>query len=286
MNKILILGGTGMLGAPVVHRMVEDGFEVRLLARDPEKAEIMFNRDIEIVAGDVTDLDSLERALDGCSGVHISVGGPVDFVSAQNVAALASRMGLRRVSYVSGSTVSEENSWYPMTAQKVAAEMIVQACGVPTTIFCPTWPMEQLPRFVIGGQATIVGVQMPSWHWFAADDLARMVSNAYQIEAAAGKRFYIHGPEAITMEDALVAYCQIFHPEIESVTVIPIDNARAMAESTNNQMLLFFAEMMAYFKKVGEPGDPGEANRLLGPPTTTLSAWLQSMPVEKQSLAA
>jgi hypothetical protein len=50
--------------------------------------------------------------------------------------------------------------------------------------------------------------------------------------------------------------------------------AKAMADSTGNDMLRFFAELMAYFKKVGEPGDPTEANQLLGAPTITLDMWI------------
>jgi hypothetical protein len=32
--------------------------------------------------------------------------------------------------------------------------------------------------------------------------------------------------------------------------------------------------MMAYFEKVGEPGDPSEANKVLGAPATTLDEWI------------
>jgi hypothetical protein len=39
-------------------------------------------------------------------------------------------------------------------------------------------------------------------------------------------------------------------------------------------MLMFFAELMAYFQQAGEPGDPAEADVLLGAPTTTLEAWI------------
>lgn len=38
MDRILILGGTGLLGEPVARRLQADGFAVRLLARDPDKA--------------------------------------------------------------------------------------------------------------------------------------------------------------------------------------------------------------------------------------------------------
>jgi uncharacterized protein YbjT (DUF2867 family) len=276
MNKVLVLGGTGMLGGPVARRLRADGIEVRLLARDPEKAEAMFDDSFEIIAGDVTDLQSLERAMEGCAGVHISVGGPVDQVSAENVAALARKLNIERLTYVSGSTVSEENSWFPMTQQKVIAEKAVRESSVPYTIFCPTWPMEQLPRFVQGGRATVVGVNLTAWHWFAADDMGHMVSRAYQSEDAANKRLFVHGPEAVEMPAAVERYCRALHPEIETVSTMPIDTARAVAESTDNQMLGFFAELMAYFKAVGEPGDPTEANELLGAPTTTLDAWIEA----------
>jgi NADH dehydrogenase len=223
----------------------------------------------------VTDLASLEAALEGCGGMHISVGGAVDQLSAENVASLASRLGLERITYVSGSTVAEANRWFPMVAQKLEAEKAIRACGVPYTTFCPTWPMEQLPRFARDGQPTQIGKQPTPLHWFAAEDLARMVSIAYQTEAAAGKRLYIHGPEAITMKEALERYCQVFHPDGKAVSVMPIWLAKLMGIITRNEGLKFASGLMAYFDKVGELGDPAEANRLLGAPTTTLPLWME-----------
>jgi uncharacterized protein YbjT (DUF2867 family) len=282
MKKLLILGGTGMLGSPVARRLRADGFEVRLLARDPEKARAMHGDSFEIVAGDVTDVDSLEHGLAGCEGVHISVGGPVDRLSAENVAALAPRLGLERITYISGATASEENRWFPMTAQKLDAEEAIRQCGVPYTIFCPTWPMEQLPRLARGGEPLLIGDRPNPYHWFAADDLGRMVSTAYQLDEAADKRFYIYGPEVMTMAEALERYCQAFHPQVEAVAVMPVDAARAVARSTGNQMLGFFAELMAYFDQAGEPGDPAEANQLLGAPATTLDAWIEQTKARRE----
>jgi uncharacterized protein YbjT (DUF2867 family) len=275
MNKILILGGTGMLGAPAARRLQADGFDVRLMVRDPEKARMMFDESFEIVAGDVTDLDSLEVALGGCQGVHISIGGPVDQLSAENVVALAPKLGLERISYNSGATAFEENRWFPMTEQKLNAEMAIRGCGLPFTVFCPSWPMEQLSRLAMGGKPLIIGDRPIPWHWFAADDLARMISNAYQGEEAVNRRLVIHGPQAFTMVEAMERYCQALHPEVESVSMMPIDAAKSMAASTNNDMLMFFAELMAYFDKVGEMGDPREANQLLGAPAITLDEWIE-----------
>jgi uncharacterized protein YbjT (DUF2867 family) len=274
-KRILVIGGTGLLGQPVAHRLKDAGFQVRVMARNVEKARNLFDESFEIVAGDVTNVGSLEKALEGCAGGHVSVGGAVDQLSAENVAALAPRLGLERITYVSGSTVFEQNRWFPMVEQKLMAEKAIRECRVSYTIFCPTWPMEQLPRFVRDGRVSIIGKQPTPIHWFAADDLARMVATAYQREEAANKRLFVHGPEALTMKEALERYCRAFHPEIESVSSMPVWLGKVIATVTRNEAMKFGVTMFAYFDKVGEMGDPTEANQLLGAPTITLDAWIE-----------
>ena len=121
----------------------------------------------------------------------------------------------------------------------------------------------------------MIGKHPKPLHWFAADDLARMVSTAYQKEEAADERLFVHGPEAMTMKHALERYCQVFHPDGKPVSVMPIWLAKVIGMLTHNDMLKFASSLMAYFDKVGELGDPTEANRILGAPTTTLDAWIE-----------
>ena len=158
-KRILVLGATGLLGKPAAEKLAADGFEVRALARDVEKAKAQLSNDVEIVQGDVADLNSLELAMQECWGVHISVGGPVDQISAENVSVLAPKMGIQRISYISGATVNEKNGYFPMVAQKLAAEKAIRESGVPYTIFCPTWPMEQIARFTRDGNPFMMGKQ-------------------------------------------------------------------------------------------------------------------------------
>jgi uncharacterized protein YbjT (DUF2867 family) len=272
--KILVLGGTGLLGAPTVVELLAAGIQARLLVRDSEKARQLFGESVELITGDVTDLSALERAISGCEAVHICVGGSVDQASAENVAALAPRLGVTRISYVSGSTVDERNRWFPMVAQKLEAERALAESGVGYTIFRPTWPMEQLARFVRGGQAVIIGDRLPPLHWFAASDLGRLVARAHQVPEAAGRRLYVHGPEPWTMRQAIEQYCRALHPEIDAVSVLPVAVARAQADATGNAVLRFAADTMAYFDQAGELGSPEETERLLGAADTTLARWL------------
>jgi uncharacterized protein YbjT (DUF2867 family) len=49
---IAVLGGTGVVGQPVVRRLVEDGFTGRLLVRGVDRAPQSLGVGIEYLAGD------------------------------------------------------------------------------------------------------------------------------------------------------------------------------------------------------------------------------------------
>ena len=280
-NRILVLGGTGMFGKPTAQQLKADGFTVRLLARDVEKARNIFPDGYEIMAGDVTDLASLEKAMAGCNGVHISIGGAVDQLSAENVAALAPGLGVEHISYISGATVAEKNRWFPMVAQKLEAEKVIRSSGVAYTIFCPTWPMEQLARFAQDGKPALIGKQPHPVHFFAVPDLAHMVSKAFQLAEARNQRFYVYGPQAMTLKTALERYCAVFYPQVKKIGVMPVWLVKMIAALSGNEMFKFAANLMAYFDKTPEVGDPAEANRILGAPATTLEAWMETLKMKR-----
>ncbi|MBN2503529.1 MAG: NAD(P)H-binding protein [Anaerolineales bacterium] len=273
-RRVLVIGATGVLGEPVARQLQADGFMVRALARHPEKAAAQLGEEFEIVPGDVADLESLQAGMQDCWGVHITAGGPVEQISAENVAKLAPQMGVERIGYVSGTTVDERNAWFPMVQEKLNAEKAIKTCGVAHLIFRPTWPMEMLAKFVRDGRATMLGKNPHPYHWFAAADYGRMVSNAFQKEADANHTFFVHGPEAIYMQDAMERYCKAFHPEIEKVGTMPVWMGKLMSRLIGSPELKFAANLMGYFEKVPELGDPAETNALLGAPTTTLDEWI------------
>jgi NADH dehydrogenase len=154
------------------------------------------------------------------------------------------------------------------------AEKVIRECGVAYTIFCPTWPMEQIARFSRNGKPFMIGKQPLPVHFFAETDLAKMVSAAYQKKAAENKRFYVYGPEAMTMSDGIERYCAVFHPEAKKVSAMPVWMAKLIAVITRNEAMKFAANLMGYFDKTAEVGDAAEANAVLGAPATTLADWI------------
>jgi len=285
--RILILGATGTLGRPVVEGLVAAGHGVRALARNAEKAQRMFGPEIEVVEGDSTDRSRIGEALDGCDAVHVSLPAESELLAVSHIVELArgasvqglaregSAQKLARISYVSGTSIREENRWFEVVDVKMRAEEALRRSGVPHTVFCPTWVMEVLPNFVRPERAVVIeGKNPPGFHFFAAADFGRMVANSYRDDRAIGKRLFIHGPESVTLPEAVRRFHEGCRPQVRLTRMRPWQ-AKLLAALTRNKSLGAVARLIAYFDTTEEHGDPTEANQLLGAPTTTLEEWIQ-----------
>lgn len=69
MSVALVTGATGLIGSHIAERLLADGWSVRALARDPERARAALPAGIEIAHGDVLDQASFERATAGVDTV-------------------------------------------------------------------------------------------------------------------------------------------------------------------------------------------------------------------------
>lgn len=68
--KALVTGPTGFVGSAIVRQLLEDGQEVKALVRKESDTRNLDNLDIEIAYGDITDYDSIKRAMQGCNSVY------------------------------------------------------------------------------------------------------------------------------------------------------------------------------------------------------------------------
>lgn len=276
--RVLILGATGTLGQPVAQSLFQGGHTVRILARSAQKAQSMFGANVEVAEGDSTNRVDLERALKGCEAVHLSLPTESELIAVEHVVGLAEAGGadnLRRITYVSGTSVREENRWFEVVDVKMKAEDLLRRSGIPHTVFCPTWVMEVLPNFVRPERAvSIQGKTPPGFHFFAAADFGRIVAASYGDDRSLERQLFIHGPESFTLPEAIRRFRETCFPQVRLMRLRPWQ-ARVMAKLTRNPSLGAVARLIAYFDTTEEHGDPTEANALLGAPTTTLGEWIQ-----------
>ena len=272
--KILIIGASGLLAKPVIRHMDKAGFQLRLFSRNVNQS--MFDKEFEMVQGDVFNLNDLNKAMTGCDAVHLSISTANEALAAKIVTDSALQKGIKLISTISGCTVSEENRWFPMIENKYQAEQTIINSGIPYMIFRPTWFFESLDLMIRDGKAMLLGKQPNPSHWVAADDLARMVATAYEKPEAKNKIFFIFGPEQHLMKDLLEKYCKLRYPEIKKVSSVPIWMMKMIGLLTGNKQLKGVASLFAYFEKVNELGNPDETNALLGKPIITFENWIQS----------
>jgi nucleoside-diphosphate-sugar epimerase len=71
---ILVTGATGFLGSALVTELVKQKQAVRILARDEQKARTQFGEAITIIRGEITDVEQVERAVDGTTIIYHLVG--------------------------------------------------------------------------------------------------------------------------------------------------------------------------------------------------------------------
>jgi uncharacterized protein YbjT (DUF2867 family) len=288
-KRILVIGGTGVVGAPIARQLEQAGWNVRVASRKATQARAKLGPRAELVSGDANRREEMERAMAGCRAVLICVSNLLDpyldLRVTQTVVELAPGLGIERIGLISGPSVAEERRSFPMIDAKYLAEEHLKAGGIPWVIIRPTWPMESLARFVQGNRASILGRQPATIHPVAGADVGRMVSRAFELDEALGRTFTIHGPAACTMKTWLGGYCALVRPQAR-VKNVPFWMLSVVAALSRNPNLKAVVALMKYFEGQPEHGDPAESNRILGAPTITLEQWVASLRSSREAPAA
>ncbi|MFP3727666.1 NAD(P)H-binding protein [Priestia filamentosa] len=74
--KIGIIGGTGKVGRHIATSAIQKGYKVRMLVRNPEKLLHKHNK-IEIVEGQIQDIENIRELLKDCKVVINAFGQPI-----------------------------------------------------------------------------------------------------------------------------------------------------------------------------------------------------------------
>lgn len=283
-SKAIVIGGTGMLGLPVARRLKKDGFQVTIISSHPYQAREKHGEEFTIVEGDVTDAESLRRGIEGQKYVHVNLNAHLDPAQYQrieidgtyNVAKVAREMGVARISNISSATSRGVIKDPIYLSAKVQAEQAIIESGVPYSIMRPSWFFEILPIFIKSNRAVVLGEQPNPLRWLSADDFARQVSRAYQSEDAANRCFYNLGPEPMTISEAVIRYCALFHPSIHPEK-ISFGKAKLLSHLPGGSQMKPAIPFFEFFNTYREDEvDSAETDRLLGNNETTLDVWLKN----------
>ena len=218
---ILVTGSTGFVGPHVVHALRERDKPVRALVRTPSgrSATTLAAWGAELVQGDMTDRESLRRAVDGAEVVVHLVAirqGPEEQFrqimeqGTRELVAAAQEAGVRRFVLMSALGTSEETKdLVPYYHAKWEQEQTLRGSGIENVIFRPSFVFARdggiLPTFrklarlapvtpIIGsGQQRI----QPIW----IEDVAAYFAQAVDRADAANRVFELGGPDTVSWNE-------------------------------------------------------------------------------------
>jgi uncharacterized protein YbjT (DUF2867 family) len=198
--KIVVIGGTGLIGSKVVAILRQAGHDV--VPASPRSG-------INTITG-----EGLKEALAGTQVVIDLANSPsfenkavLEFfeTSGRNLAAAETAAGVRHHVALSivGTDRTPENGYF---RAKVAQEKLIEASGVPYTIIRATQFMEFLGGIAASSaQGNTIRLSPGAFQPIAADDVAAMVA-AIALEAPRNGIVEIAGPERGPFNEIIARY--------------------------------------------------------------------------------
>jgi nucleoside-diphosphate-sugar epimerase/uncharacterized protein (UPF0548 family) len=224
--KVLVTGGTGVVGRATVTELLRRGHSVRLLSRGADEDTGEWNGPVEAFAGDVSAGDSVHGAAAGCAAV-IHIAGIVeetapeitfDSVNVQgtrHVVDEAVRAGARRLIFVSSLGVDRGETDYHRSklqgeeiARTFAGSWTIARVGAvmgpgDDTVSVLLRMMRMLPAVPVIGS----GDQpfQPVWH----EDVAAALVDCIERDDVAGRTLNLAGADVVTVKDVLDLFAGI-----------------------------------------------------------------------------
>ena len=238
-SDILVTGGTGTLGRPVVRRLQDAGGKVRVLSRrDRDAAE-----GIEYVTGDLATGQGIEAAVDGAEIiVHCAGSNKGDEDKARNLVRAAARAGTRHLVYISVVGADRvpvvsgaDRAMFGYFASKLAAERVVADSGLPWTTLRAT-QFHDLFLLVARQMTKLPVIPVPAGFRFQPVDTGEVADQLVELAlgSPAGLAPDIAGPRVYTVPELLHSYLEASGKRRPMVPVpLPGRAARAVRDGAN-----------------------------------------------------
>ncbi len=198
-----------------MHALRSRDLPVRALARKPERDSRLRAWNVELVQGDMTDPESLKRAVSGVDTVvhlvAIRQGKTEQFhrimiEGTQSLLDAAKAAGVKRFVLMSAlGTTEETKDLVPYYGAKWAEEQDVKASGIPYVIFRPSFIFGEgggiLPTFAklakIGPVTAVTGKGTQRIQPIWIDDLAQFFAESVTRDDVLNRTWELGGPDRV-----------------------------------------------------------------------------------------
>jgi NADH dehydrogenase len=223
--KVLVTGGTGVIGEGAIPELITRGHDVRLLSRHAKEDAKQW-KGVEPFEGNVADPESIRGAAAGCDAIlHIAgivaenppevTFASVNVGGTQNILDEAKRANVKRFVFVSSLGADTGESDYHKS--KLEAEKLVQQSGLMWTVVRPGnvyGPGDEVISTILKMVRALPAVPVidsgeqefqPIWH----EDLAKILGATVERNDVSGQVLEAAGPEITSMNDLLRRFADI-----------------------------------------------------------------------------
>ena len=227
-DLILVTGATGYVGGRLIPALLDAGYRVRAMGRSLEKVGCRpwsGHSRVELIEGDVLDLESMKRAAAGCRVAYYLVHSMIaqkekfaeaDRQAAQNMVQAATEVDLERIIYLGGLAEVTRGPLSKHLQSRIEVAEILQTGPVPTTDL-------RTPMILGSGSASfeilrylverLPVMTTPKWvhslnQPIAIRDVIAYLIGCLEYEETSGQTYDIGGPDILTYRDLLDIYAE------------------------------------------------------------------------------
>jgi uncharacterized protein YbjT (DUF2867 family) len=140
---ILVTGATGYIGGRLVPRLLDAGYQVRVLVRDTARLQGRpWRESVEVIEGNVRDIESLRPALEGVKAAFYLVrsqvdeanSSQIDSTGARNFGQAAREAGTERIIYLGALGDPDKKHADLVRSQQITGDVLRES-GLPVTEF-------------------------------------------------------------------------------------------------------------------------------------------------------
>jgi uncharacterized protein YbjT (DUF2867 family) len=289
--KILVIGGTGMVGSTVVTGLLKQGVLVRVLSHSPEKLKKL-PTGVEGFRADLDDPDTLPAAFDGIDGVFLLNAVGLDETDQGLFAVSAAKAAkVKKIVYLS-VFMPQGSEKIPHFRSKLPVEKAVKESGLAYTILRPNnffqndlWLKDAIMQYSVYPQP----IGGKGLNRVDVRDIADCAINALMKSGHENETYGVHGPDTLTGEGIAGTYTKHLGREVRYSG----NDLDAWAEKAKNLMPEFMVtEMRIMYRFFQENGmiaskdDLERTQKLLGHKPRPFDDFVKEITVEWRSKMA
>ncbi len=275
MQPVLVTGATGRVGRAVIAELLGAGVPVRALTRKPATAALP--TDAEVVAGDFTEPDSLDPALQGVRAVFLLWTAP-PATAAAVVERLASHT--RRVVFLSSPHQTPHPFFQqpnPMARLHAEIERLIAAAGLESTFIRPGMFASNAQFW--WGPAIREG-DVVRWPYGAAEtapiderDVAAVAARALYEDGHTGGDYVLTGPESLSQAEQVSVIGSVLGRQIRFEELSPEEFRRETAGTWPGPVVEMLLD--AWGATIGRPAFvTSTVADVVGAPARTFRQWV------------